>query len=393
MEAERTESFNQTLNETFALVDEVGRNIVEGLCEVNRFEDMKTRDLRCAEREESANESDRREFARVLSRPRRFDAQNFELAYIEEAELLTTYFAEREVTNKAISSPFHPTISAVLGRRVHKGQLFYKVAWRGLNLVTWEPDETLECRNLVEDFERRWMAKAMVLRSARPRPVTYITRRMARSDSRLQSLVEARRLMSPGSTVVWSCEIEPMAWIPYEDRVNALIDSDYLAGSTQTSFHINGNAYSIDFSRMAQVSESGHLRAVLRHVRLPAQSEREMLEAMTLEQLRQYVACLPEITELHYEALLRLHELDQVHVHASTRDLSALPRCRFKVRRDAGDDGSAFSSACAICLEDYTDDDDIVSLSCEHVLHHSCAVRYFEAYSCKCPVCKKDIRV
>ena len=49
-------------------------------------------------------------------------------------------------------------------------------------------------------------------------------------------------------------------------------------------------------------------------------------------------------------------------------------------------------TSCTICSEDYNDNDDISSLSCEHVYHTKCIVEWGHYNPC-CPVCRKDIPI
>ena len=61
------------------------------------------------------------------------------------------------------------------------------------------------------------------------------------------------------------------------------------------------------------------------------EAEREYVNGLSVEQLRQYISQLPDLTEAHYEVLSRLHEVDQVKKGASAEELTALERLTFEV--------------------------------------------------------------
>lgn len=50
---------------------------------------------------------------------------------------------------------------------------------------------------------------------------------------------------------------------------------------------------------------------------------------------------------------------------------------------------------CTICYDDYNKDDDILTFKCNHTYHHKCVVNLINLSEgdCKCPYCKKIIRV
>ena len=47
------------------------------------------------------------------------------------------------------------------------------------------------------------------------------------------------------------------------------------------------------------------------------------------------------------------------------------------------------STTCHICLDDYTDADEILLLKCEHYFHKDCVSTWLTKESVKCPICKK----
>lgn len=47
---------------------------------------------------------------------------------------------------------------------------------------------------------------------------------------------------------------------------------------------------------------------------------------------------------------------------------------------------------CAICLEAYTADDKIITISCLHRFHQRCMLSWFEQNKPTCPVCMCDVR-
>lgn len=48
-------------------------------------------------------------------------------------------------------------------------------------------------------------------------------------------------------------------------------------------------------------------------------------------------------------------------------------------------------STCYICQVDFEMDEKIKELSCNHLFHIKCIDIWLGSYSCKCPICKKQI--
>ncbi|KAJ7079369.1 hypothetical protein C8R43DRAFT_910164, partial [Mycena crocata] len=47
---------------------------------------------------------------------------------------------------------------------------------------------------------------------------------------------------------------------------------------------------------------------------------------------------------------------------------------------------------CLICLDDYTEEDDIRVLSCRHAFHMDCVDRWLETGRNNCPACRTKVR-
>ena len=45
---------------------------------------------------------------------------------------------------------------------------------------------------------------------------------------------------------------------------------------------------------------------------------------------------------------------------------------------------------CSICLDEYTDDDKIIKLTCNHIYHKGCIKEWFKVNK-NCPNCRKNI--
>ncbi|KAI9310682.1 hypothetical protein BX666DRAFT_2003789 [Dichotomocladium elegans] len=63
-----------------------------------------------------------------------------------------------------------------------------------------------------------------------------------------------------------------------------------------------------------------------------------------------------------------------------------------KYRREKGDQEDANGhTECAICLEDYVNDDTLRTLPCKHEFHASCVDAWLTTHKKFCPICKYDI--
>ena len=52
---------------------------------------------------------------------------------------------------------------------------------------------------------------------------------------------------------------------------------------------------------------------------------------------------------------------------------------------------STEENTCSICLDIIKQDEIIRQLDCKHVFHTKCIEKYLLEYSCKCPLCRKDV--
>ena len=71
---------------------------------------------------------------------------------------------------------------------------------------------------------------------------------------------------------------------------------------------------------------------------------------------------------------------------ASDGFIGRLVHDRFNVNRDGGD------KTCAICLEDFKEDEEVIPLPCDpkHIFHVKCIEDWLRANNA-CPLCKKPI--
>lgn len=88
-------------------------------------------------------------------------------------------------------------------------------------------------------------------------------------------------------------------------------------------------------------------------------------------------------SDLSYERLL---SLDTVRVPATAAIVGALPSFKYD-----GGIKAISEEVCTICQGEYVEGDQLMSLPCEHILHHSCGMEWFMSYSKACPVCKQEL--
>ena len=43
---------------------------------------------------------------------------------------------------------------------------------------------------------------------------------------------------------------------------------------------------------------------------------------------------------------------------------------------------------CSICLENYTDNENIIQLKCTHIFHQECIMKWFQTNQKNCPLCR-----
>ena len=138
----------------------------------------------------------------------------------------------------------------ILGRRSKDNgkKIFYKVKWKGINLVTWEPADSIEAPKLIEEFDRCWL-RAAFKPSSKLRPVFYGKHRQA-AINRGHALDRARH-------GTWSCEVEPMIWIPYDEGLQRIIENGFVTGQKSVLVNVSGVNYTIEFDAMIQKRQVG----------------------------------------------------------------------------------------------------------------------------------------
>lgn len=276
------------------------------------------------------------------------------------------------------------SIEAILEQRNFKGTLYYRVKWAGADVVSWEEAAELKAIGAIGHAAASMVCSRKTSQKAL-RPAVYIPRRTPAAAGRC-------RTSGAGYPGVWSCEVEPMVWVPYDSDVQGAIEKAFLSSNPTAAITINGAHYTIDFGNMAQHGGRA-ARNVRRSEQLPPAVLRRRVNDMTVAELREYLLTVEEFTDIHYEALARLHEEDKVRSHLSKTEMAALPTLSFAELLEnicGGAEYSAFSTECSICLEDYKGTDVLVCMpSCGHFFHRACAVQYFSRFSKLCPYCKE----
>lgn len=291
---------------------------------------------------------------------------------------------DNEVGSRSNGLAKPQVVEVILEQKHFKGKLFYKVKWADADVVSWEEATELKnCGALKNAINS--MFSGIEKRTSRLRPALYIPSRN----------VSGGALGEQGSTYngIWSCEVEPNIWIPYDNSLQLLIEKAFKSSNDSVAIRINNMEFTINFSTMKQVG--GAQRRVRRTEQVPDDVLRKQIERMSLQQLREYIASVAEFTPVHYEALARLHEEDKVLTHLSRNEIAALPHMTFAQLMEEicnGAEYKAFSTECSICLEDYEGEDQLVCMpNCGHFFHKACAGNYFSRFSKLCPFCKESV--
>ena len=379
---ERTASFEANMATAFAEAEAADAAIRAGLRDVTAAHVRHMSDEREAREAEQQAFLEREEERRYLLRPKLLSDKSIEVAYLGD-----------DLDNDL--SMHELVVESILGRKSHRGTTYYKVKWRGRNFVTWELEEQIDNKALISQFERMAAYRESMPRTTRVRPQVYLTRRQIALNPELAARVLAHEV--PGDRGVWMCEVEPLVWIPYDDADQNKLEIAYRSGAAEVRVHVASGEYVVSLVRMTQSRSdvvAGVQRRVMRQVQLRPQRERQMMDHMNLDELRLYIASIPEFQPVHYEALLRLHEADKVVIHASKANLSQMLVDTFETVMNQVADGAqfpCFNTECFVCLEDYEGSDELMHLPCGHFFHKRCATDYFERYSNLCPICKEPI--
>jgi hypothetical protein len=72
----------------------------------------------------------------------------------------------------------------------------------------------------------------------------------------------------------------------------------------------------------------------------------------------------------------------------SEAQVSALPQQEYKCNIEAGN-----QTACAICIEEYEEGEQLRQLPCDHCFHHDCIMPWLTERSPSCPLCKSEVLV
>eukprot|EP00760_Papus_ankaliazontas_P014443 PhM_4_TR16082/c0_g1_i1/m.38294 len=300
---------------------------------------------------------------------------------------------------------------AVIAKKtsVKRGEVYYRVKWRHRNAITWEPLSTLENvnRSVILQFEQRQKEHAMTS-PKKKRPVVYVSRRaklrceadghssgglFAGLQSPLVRPVPTDRTGPTYNTgAIWSCEVEPFVWIPYDLATNDVLERAHSRGDASVSIQVSGRDYVVNLIAMTQ--GNAH-RRVQRVIPRTEAEERTFVNSLSLEELRRYVASIRDFTPEHYEVLERLAELDKVSIKATMSQLDMLVPVTFEFVLNQVLDAAegvpmpSLGEECLVCLEEFDMNRELCILpSCQHVYHYDCIMQYFSKYSKYCPVCK-----
>jgi len=84
-----------------------------------------------------------------------------------------------------------------------------------------------------------------------------------------------------------------------------------------------------------------------------------------------------DITPEDYELLLRLDE--------KVKKPAAAAESLEKLTRSSGH--KLLGEQCAVCLADFTPEDDVAGLPCQHQFHAACVVKWLSECRAACPLC------
>ncbi|GMI99684.1 hypothetical protein HRI_003637700 [Hibiscus trionum] len=77
---------------------------------------------------------------------------------------------------------------------------------------------------------------------------------------------------------------------------------------------------------------------------------------------------------------------------ASKSSIKALKRARYLDDEDELHHGSSSRKGCTVCLDEFSDSDEVASMPCDHVYHNECIVKWLET-SHLCPLCRYQMPI
>ena len=89
--------------------------------------------------------------------------------------------------------------------------------------------------------------------------------------------------------------------------------------------------------------------------------------------------------------LIAEYNLEDVNVTLDANSINKLPLVKFNTLKDY-DLQTDIHDKCAICLEQFIDDDDVRLLTCKHFFHKNCIDTWLTEHNVHCPLCRNDTR-
>lgn len=81
-------------------------------------------------------------------------------------------------------------------------------------------------------------------------------------------------------------------------------------------------------------------------------------------------------------------DMEDVRIVISQSDIDKLPIVKYKKDQPLEE---LTDNTCAICQDNYKDDEELAKLPCEHYFHKECIFKMLKEYSNKCPTCRTEV--
>lgn len=174
-----------------------------------------------------------------------------------------------------------------------------------------------------------------------------------------------------------------------------------LVATIEDNHHVR-RSYAPNLSMFSGMREHAVLVSTLRRLRLVEINNRDIIERIIDRYHNRNVSPFFSISGGDPVSLARDHLsifealgiplFDNMEVRVlSQEEFDKLPVKIWQSRGDEGEEGDSECDKCVVCQNDFCQDEDVVTLPCDHEFHKDCIQTWLTQNSCKCPMCRFTI--